>query len=155
LRLDGVPDGVKAMIKQQLGEKLDAAREQKNEGETKSQQKFRLALIAEVARHLGAGIRDGKELTIDLDVDKKTQVLSVDVQLTALPNTELAKTINQVGGAKSLFGGLMHKEAALNVLVHVDLPDKLREALGEVIDEGGKKAIADTKDEGKKSQVAK
>lgn len=155
LRLEQIPDAVKQMILQGVAEKLDAALEKKGDNETKAQHTFRVALIREVGKQLTAAVRDGKDLDFEVDVDKRAEVLRVDVQLTGQPNSELAGTISRIGEAKSLFGGLMHKDAALNVLLNVSLPEKLREALNLVIDEGGKKAVEETKEEGKKIQVAK
>src|SRR5262249_1798812 len=68
LRVDQIPDGVKQMILQGLGEKLDGAVQEKQAGETNAQQLFRVALVREVGKHLAAAFRDGKELSFDLDV---------------------------------------------------------------------------------------
>jgi hypothetical protein len=155
VRIDQVPENVKQMLLEKLVEGWqDGAGKQKGKT-SKAQQEFQEMLTQELVRYLRAAANEGKELTVELDVDKKAQTLRVDLLFTALPDTELAKTIGKIGAQRSLFGGLMHKDAALNALLHFSLSDKLRAKLIAVVDEGAKKAEAEIKDEGKKVQLGK
>ncbi len=155
LLLENVPEADRDKLRQKLDQKLADMLAKQVGGESKAQEAFRFALVREVQKQLTAAIKDGKELSIDLDVNRQTEQLTVDLKLTARSDTDLAKTIAGISAAKSQFGGLLHRDAAMNVLVNVQLPEKLREALNRVIEEGGKKAIEETREDAKKGQVTR
>ena len=108
-------------------------------------------------RYLQAAINDGQELSFEIDIDKKTQQLRIDLVFSARPGSDLAKTIQQFGAARSLFGGLLHKDAALNALIHFSLPEKLRGQFTAFVQEAAKKALEESKDKerDKKLQLSK
>src|SRR5262249_18431722 len=113
----------------------------------------RVALVREIGRQVTAAIRDGTELNADLDINPKTNALTADVTLGAKPGSTLATTIAKLGQARSLFGGLLRDDAAMNALLSYGLPDKLRSALAGLINEAAKKALAETTDPAKQAQV--
>jgi hypothetical protein len=153
LRVDQVPDMAKQLILQHLNDELDKILEAKDKGVSAAQNAFRVALVREIGRQLTAAIRDGTELNAELDIDPKTKALTADVTLGAKPGSTLATTIDKLGQAKSLFGGLLRDDAAMNALLSYSLPDKLRAALTGVINEAAKKALAETTDAARQAQV--
>jgi hypothetical protein len=153
LRVDQVPDMAKQILLQHLHGELDNVLEVKEKGVGPAQQAFREQLVKEIGRQLTSAVRDGQELTADVDVDAKSGVFTADVRMTARPGSLLATTIAKLGQGKSLFAGLLRDDAAMNLLVRHDLPDKLRSALGGLIAEAAKKSLAETSDEAKKKQI--
>jgi hypothetical protein len=153
LRVDQVPDMAKQILLQHLNDQVDKILEAKEKAGGAAQHAFREQLVKEIGRQLTSAVRDGLELNADLDVDARSSVFTADVRLTAKPGSPLATTIDKLGQGKSLFAGLLRDDAAMNLLVHYDLPDKLRSALGGLIADAAKKSLAETSDEAKKKQI--
>ncbi|MCI0464696.1 MAG: hypothetical protein L0Z62_47845, partial [Gemmataceae bacterium] len=153
MRVDQVPDMAKQFVVEQLGGHIRTALDKKEEGESEAQYAFRAQLLKEIEKHLAMALRDGTELNAEVDVDAKTSTLTADLTLGAKSGSEFADTLSKLGQAKSLFGGLMHDSAALNVLVHAPLPDKIKTVLQSVVDEAAGKVLAATSDETKKKQA--
>jgi hypothetical protein len=153
LRVDQVPDMAKQILLQHLNDGLDKVLEVKEKNSGPAQNAFREQLVKEIGRQLTSAIRDGLVLNADIDVDAKSSVFTADVRMTAKPGSLLATTIDKLGQGKSLFAGLLRDDAAMNLLVHHELPDKLRSALGGLISEAAKKSLAETSDEAKKKQI--
>ena len=153
LRIDQAPEMAKQMLLQHLNDTLDKALDVKEKKGGPAQIQFREELVKEIGRQLRSVIREGAELNADLDVDAKTNALTLDIGLTAKPGTALAATLEKLGQSKSQFAGLLRKDAAMNVLVSYTLPDKLRSALGALINDAAKKSLAETSDAAKRKQV--
>ncbi len=154
LRLDQVPAMAKEIIAQHLLAEV-AKLETKEKGVSDAQHVVKTALMRELSKQLLAVVRDGVELHADVDVHRKTNALTADVTLTAKPNSALARTLEKLGKGKSLFTGLMRDDAAMNGLVHYSLPEKLKDALGALVSEATKKALAETTDPAKQKQVVR
>src|SRR5262249_46641770 len=86
-------------------------------------------------------IRDGSELTVRANVDRKAGALSAEVTVTGKLKSELAATIAAVGKGQTQLAGIWQADAAVNVLLHAALPASVRESLAPVIDEGIRKAV--------------
>jgi hypothetical protein len=153
LRVDQVPDMAKQIVLQTLNAELDKILEAKDKGVGAAQDAFRVALVREIGRQLTSAIRDGTELNAELDINPKTNALTADLTLGAKPGSTLATTIEKLGQARSLFGGLLRDDAAMNALLSYGLPDKLRSALTGLITEAAKKALAESTDPAKQAQV--
>jgi hypothetical protein len=155
VRLDQVPEAVKAIAINQVELKLSEAQEQKPAGETEAQHEFKVQAIKEVARKLTAVVNEGGELTVRLDVDRQANDLAVEVTLAGKSRSDLAAGIADLGRSKSLFAGAVGGDVALNVLVHGAMPDSLRKAFGPVVDEGIRTHLEKEKDEAKRAEAAK
>src|SRR5262249_39975989 len=121
--------------------------------ESEVQAGFRAALIREVGKQLANALRDGTELNADIDVDSRAKEIRADVRLGAKPGSELAATLEKMGTLKSPLAPLLRKDDALNMLIHFELPDKLRDAFANVIEEAARKVLAETSDEVKQKQA--
>jgi len=75
--------------------------------------------------------------------------------LTGKSGSALATNVADLGKMKSIGAGLIGSDSAMNFLVHLSMPEKLRKALEPVIDEGLKKAIDEEKDQTKRDLGAK
>jgi len=78
----------------------------------------------------------------------------VEASLTGKEGTALAKQIAALGKRGSLFGGTLAGNAALGVLLHVALPNDLRDTLGKGAEEAINKDLEKEKDPAKRAQLA-
>jgi hypothetical protein len=122
-------------------------------GETPAHAKFRAAAVDEFNTWVGAVLREGGELGLRLDVDRKAADLSLSVSLTGKPDSDLTSHIRDLGQIKSIAASLVGKDSAINGLVHVSLPAKLRNALAPLIDEGEKKLLDKQEDQNKRALI--
>lgn len=149
LRMNGIPAGVRDEFLKELAKNTDAANGQKLPDESEALTKFRIALLANMQDQFKAYLTDGNELALRFDIDQKAGEVSIDTSFNAKPGTKLAANLKS-WEAKSLFGGALGSDSALNLLVNVAMADDLKKALGPVIDEGMVKAIqAQSKDSDK------
>src|SRR5262249_37298770 len=77
--------------------------------------------------------------------------LTADSRLSAAAGSQLSKSLEELGKSRSLFGALLKPDAALNMLVHLALPENLRQVLGPVIDDEIKKDVEKEKDAAKRA----
>jgi hypothetical protein len=98
---------------------------------------------------------DGGPLELRIDLDRKTEELSLEISFAGKPSTELAASIKKLGDAESVFGGLVGKNSAANGSLHVILPETVRKAMEPVLDEVVKKSIEKETDKTKREQAEK
>jgi len=115
---------------------------QPNEGDDAF--KARLAFIKMYQDAFIALVRDGKELALDLAIDPKTETLGVELTSSAVSGTPYAAALRTFSGLKSKFSG-MTANAAMAGAVSVPLGKGLRDLIGQTIDQGKEKALADPK----------
>jgi len=151
LRLGQIPEGVRTMLLDGLKEALGKAEDKP--GETKAQKAFRVALTKEIQRIVENVLKDGDELNADIDIDGQTKQLAMDLTLTGKANSALAKNIAKLGERKTLFAGVLHKDAALNGLINFELPADLQGALAGILEETIGQVSGTLKDEDKRKQA--
>jgi hypothetical protein len=153
LRLDQIPKPAKFIAAFTVEQELSKVRDKKEPGESEKQKEFRVSVLNEISRQFKAILEDGSELNANLDINKQSGELSVDVNFTGKSSSALAKEISDLGKAASLFGGLAGPNSAAHGLVHYLLPDRIREAFESVVDEVVSKGLAGINDEGKRKQA--
>jgi hypothetical protein len=152
IRLDHVPDMLKQMALSQFEVHTADAKEHKPARETPAQSKLRLAVIDFASKQIRMLVRDGQALDLDLTVDRATQDLGFEANLTGKPGTALAKDISALAERASVFASSL--SPAANVSVNLSIPKELREVLVGAIKEGFEEGIKHEKDEHKR-EVAK
>ena len=152
-RVDQIPNDAKLIALAQLEEALLAAQKKGNPNETKLQEEFRVALLRDVNKLGSSLIREATEVRFDLDVIDKTKEMTVNFSITGKPNSELAKTIQNLGSLKSPLAGLIKKDLAFDGGVHFVLPEALQKAFGDVIDEAVERSLGGIQDAKKKQQA--
>jgi len=155
LNIDAIPANLKDLAIQEIEQGIANLKEQKDPGETDAQHKLKGQILDEVSKQVIALIKDGGEVSLSLNIDRAKHDLSLEFSLSGKPDSKLAVSIADLGKAKSLFGGLIGKDSALNGLINVALPENVNKLLGPVIDEGIKKALEEEKDKAKREQAAK
>jgi hypothetical protein len=119
----------------------------KRPGETELQHKFRKAIADEMMTQFKSLLKDGKGVTFRVDVDRTAGELTVSLNTTARPGSPLAGLIEGLGKKPGVGATLVSREAAVNGLLHLALPAKLRKALEPAIDEGLQTALKRVQDE--------
>jgi hypothetical protein len=153
IQLDQVPEAAKVITTAQVEQALQEAQDHKIPGETPAQKAFRTALLQEVAKLIATVLKEGKELKAEVDVSKKSGDLAGAFSLSGLPGSQMATGIDAMGRSSSLFGGLLKKGAAFNGTGHLQLPEALAKALGDVVDEARGMAAGSIQEPTKKQHV--
>src|SRR5262249_5476130 len=99
-------------------------------------------------------LRDGEELGVHLNVDRKKNDVSLQLTLNGKPDSKLAAGIAELGHGKSQFGALFTENAGLRGELTVALPESLRKAFAAVIDENVAQALEKEKDPAKRKAGA-
>jgi hypothetical protein len=153
--IDKIPAELKKVMIGQSANQIAGLKDKKQEGETDAQHRLRIAMADEAADFVKTLVNDGGELTLSWDVDRAKGDLSMSLSLTGKPDTKLSKHFADLGAAKSVGAGLIGKDSALNGLVHLSLPERVRKAMEPAIDEGFKKALENEKDKDKRDAAEK
>lgn len=153
IRFDRIPTEVKQILAQQMELRLNNELEKKQEGETEVQHKFRAAMLKDLAERVNRVFSEGRTLTFQLNLDRKTDELFIDLSLSGLKGSQLAANIAELGKAKSLFGAALGTDSAMNMLVNVALPADAQKLWAQVIEEAIKQALEKEKDKEKREQA--
>jgi hypothetical protein len=155
LRIDQIPEDVRDALLKGLSDQFGGLADLKKGDAQKLPKSFEDTLKSEIERIFTSILKDGEELTALIDIEAKTKQLKAELSLTAKPNSDLAKSFQKLGQRKTLFAGVLHKDAALNGLFSFELPPALKEAANALVKDAAAKVLGDTKDEKKKEQAAK
>jgi hypothetical protein len=153
LNLDQIPSQLKDLVGVGIDTALDTEKDKEPPGETKAQKAFREAAIDEVARQAKAVLADGAALAVRLNVDRKTDDLTLELSVAGKAGSALAKDIKALGAFKSVAASLVDPKSAVNAGVAVRLPEAVRKYLGPVVDEAIQKALDNEADENKRELV--
>jgi hypothetical protein len=140
-RLDQVPDFVKNLLIGQVEVKLAELQEKKTPGESEAQQALKVQLTKEIAKQFATFLNEGGAVAYRVNVDRKANKLAQELTVTPVAKSKLATTIADLSQSKSRFGSLARPDAALNLLVHMALPEDVREAVLKAATEGIRKGI--------------
>jgi hypothetical protein len=144
-----IPEALKDQFLNLLEAQIAQQRERKP-GEKDAEFKGRVAgqdLASEAIQRL---VKDGDAVALELNLNRKTAEMSLDLSLTARPDTAMAKSLRALGGRRSRFESLTH-DAALGYWASLPLAKEFRDVIGSGFDEGFKKGLNQaTSDEQKK-----
>jgi hypothetical protein len=153
LDLAQVPAELKRTVIGQTELRLANLKDEKVPGETAAQKDFRVAVIDEAASRLKSLLNEGGDVNLSLDLDRKATDLSLSLSLTGKPGSALAADISSLAQTRSVAAGLLGSDAAVDGFLHVSLPEKLRQALQPVLDEGVKTILTQAKDAGERDAM--
>ncbi len=149
VQLGEIPEALKEQVLNQLQGQAAQQRDRKP-GENDAQYKGRVAgqdLATDAFERL---IKDGDALALELGLDRQTTEVSLDLALTARPNTPMAKSFGSLKGHRSRFEGL-GRDAAIAFWADLPLAKELRDVLASGFDQGFKESLKQVKsDEQKK-----
>src|SRR5262245_4232868 len=151
VRLDRLPKQAKQTAIATIEQELQKAQEAKTGGETEKQKAFRIACVTEITKCIASILKEGKEATLNLELDKEK--FNFTLMLNGQPNSELAKMITKMGQDPSAFGALKTKNAAFTGALHLVLPESVDAALSAVVDEAAAQVKKSLQDPAKKKQA--
>jgi hypothetical protein len=143
IRLDRVPASYKDLVLQQTEQNLQKQRERK-EGEKEADYKARMAGMKLVQDGYERVLREGREMSVDLDVSSNRGQLVLALNLDAPPGTILADALKQFGSKQSLFRGL-EKGAAAGVRGIIPMAEPLRDTIRTGLEQS-RRQLKDEKD---------
>jgi hypothetical protein len=150
VHVDRIPENLKQFAIPQI-ERALADVKKAEKGESKAQLELKKQVADELASRLATLIRDAGAVEMRVDIDRQTDTLAWDLSLEAKPGSKLATLLADVGNSKSLFGGLARSDSAASGLLHLTLPETIRQALPALIDEEYQKAHDKETDAGKRT----
>lgn len=149
-RFDRIPADVKTFVLGQFEHQLQEGRK-KNENANKSaaEKALEAVLVDAVAGSAKMLADDGKELSLKVFVDAKTDDLSFELTLTAMDGTPLAKNFAGLAGRTSVPAGIVaSKNPVASVIAKAGLPEELKKKLVPAIDAIVKDAVDNSGDRG-------
>jgi hypothetical protein len=147
LNMSGVPKEIRTMILGQVEMRLAELKEKENRNETPAQTAFRKKTIDEVSRTLKALLAEGGRGTAQVTVDQKASTLTASVTFTPKSGTDLARRIKGVAETSSIVAGLISKDSAASGRLTVSLPEELRKAAANGVDDTLAQMLRGVKDE--------
>jgi hypothetical protein len=133
--LEGVPADIKKTILGQAELRIADLKDQKRPGESEAQRKFHQALLDEGFAQFKAIVSDGKELTLRLDIDRKSNDATLSLSFSGKTGSKLAGKIADLARVPSLGTALVAPKAAASWDIHLSLPDNLRPTFAATIDD--------------------
>jgi hypothetical protein len=153
LRLDAVSDQYKQIALSSLEKQTNRLKRQHPPRETAAQKQVREKLLDQLAATGALIIKDGSELTAQVDVDRAKAGLALQLTFSGKSGSELRQKIAALGNQTSLFAGVAGSGTAARVLVHFTLPDNVREALGPLVDNAVKELPQKERDPTKREMI--
>jgi hypothetical protein len=154
VRLDQFSNDIKQLAMGQLGLRLADIRDRDFAGNNKAEKEFWKQAFEEFSSRMKAVLRDGQELSVHLNVDRKKNDVSLEMSLDGKPSSKLEASIAELGQGKSQFGALLKENAALRGELTLALPDSLRKAFAAVIDDNIAQGLEKEKDPAKRKAGA-
>jgi hypothetical protein len=153
LRLDAVSDQYKQIALSSLEKQTNRLKRQHPPRETAAQKQVREKLLDQLAATGALIIKDGSELTAQVDVDRAKEGLALQLTFSGKSGSELRQKIAALGKQTSLFAGVAGSGTAARVLVHFTLPANVREALGPLVDNAVKELPQKEQDPTKREMI--
>lgn len=86
-------------------------------------------------------IDEAEAFTIGVNIDEKTGQTYMDITMTALPGTEMAKQMTAMKGVRSSYSGFMNDDATMTMLFSTMVPEKDAEAAVEMLSVARERAM--------------
>ena len=135
LHFDRLPADVKKVVIGQLELKIADGKQRTDPGETPAQQKLRAWAVERLLEVVSSTLNDGKELAIRLDVEPKTDDLSLELTMTAKDGSATAAFFRSLSGQSGRAAALTGaKDPVAAAALRLTLPEKARIELGPVVD---------------------
>ena len=136
LRLDRVPKDMKKFVIGTVEEQLNALKDMKLPGETDAMGKFKTAAIDKLTGALKSVLEDGRSVALKVNLDKKADDLSFELEFKPVAGSKLAKDVAGMKDGKSVIAGaLAGKDVAAKLTFGLALPADLKKAFDPAADD--------------------
>lgn len=133
LRLDRIPAPLKQMVLNNLKQRDDESRQRKP-GETDEQYRGRMAGLSFVENGFASLVRDGREMTLDVEINEQAETFSMTLGIDAMPGTEMAGALKAFGDRRGRFASFW-RDAAVTLQGVVPVPDSFRALIRKSLDD--------------------
>jgi hypothetical protein len=141
-----IPEGLKKAFLAQV--ELGLAKEKdKKDPKGKENDVIRAQVLDQVGNGFASLVNDGGPVSLDLNIDRKTEDLSLQISVAGKPNSTLAKAIADLAKVNSLFAGLHQANSAVSATVYSLLPESMRQSVGTKIIDHLKEGLSKEKNE--------
>jgi hypothetical protein len=135
VHLDRIPADVKKTVLGQFELQVNDAKERAEPNETPAQKKLRLWALDRLTPSLQSVLDGGKDLSVRLLIDPKSDDLTAEVTFSAANGSELAKTFRGLSGQSAKAAALAGAKSPVAAAgVRFSLPESARKDLAPVID---------------------
>jgi hypothetical protein len=136
LRIDRLPETAKKLAIAQVENQLGMGKDQPIPNETPAIKAFKDKAIDETAANIKSLLEGGQEAALRFNVDPKREEVALELELTGVKDSKLAKDIASIRENKSVVGGaLSSSEAAMSFNLSVGLSSSLKQLLPAVVDD--------------------
>jgi len=142
-----IPEGLKKAFLAQLELGLAKAKDTKKPNESKEEAALRTQFMDQMGNFFASLVNDGGPVSLDVNIERKAEDLSLQISVTGKPNSNLAKAIADLAKVNSLFAGLHQANSAVSATVYSLLPESLRQTVGTNIIDKLKKDLGKEKNE--------
>ena len=138
LHIDQIPEKVAKQFMEQVEEKVKQDEEEQKERAGVSEEELKGARFGRdaVLKAFKEILHNGSTLSVRIDIDQKSEKLSSDISLKGKSGTSLAKSIEQLGQAKSRFAALAGPDLAFGLFGHFGLPEGFGKLIYEAAEHG-------------------
>ena len=150
LHLDQIPEKYRDLLITGMEQQLAKEKAKEEPNETPAQKAFRPVFIDEMGAQIRSVLEDGADLSISLDVDHEAGELSTILRFSGKSGSKLAENMADLGNKKSVGASLLGADSAANLIFNVALPEKLRKAVSDAVDEAVKKGLEDASAKGQR-----
>jgi hypothetical protein len=155
LHIDQIPEKVRDLAVSQVESQLDAAKDEKKEGETPAEHRAKGEFIDVVKKYVVSVLKEGGQVALRFDVDEKAKELSAELGLSGKKGSSLAKDIAALAERKSVVAGLVGPDSVLSFTLNLPNDEKFSAAMQGLVKEGIQKDIAKEENKEKKEQAEK
>jgi hypothetical protein len=141
VRIDRFPEQLKKFAMGVIEQQLAEAKRFPIPNETDTIKTLKEVSVDCVADGIKQVLFDTKEITLKLDVDTKTDELALELTVSGVKGSDLAKTIAS-WKSKSVVSAALLDKPALALTANVGLPQSIKKALAPAIDEGVKLGLS-------------
>lgn len=135
VHLDRIPEDVKKTVLGQFELKVNDAKEQVEPNETSARKKLRLWALDRLTATVQLVLADGKDLSLRLLIDPKSDDLTAEATFSARSGSELAKVFRGLAGQPAKAAALAGaKSPVASAGMRFSLPEPVRKDLAPVID---------------------
>lgn len=155
LHVDQISNDLKQLALGQIGLQLAELRDKRFPGETEAETEVWKQMFEDIGSRIRMLLRDGKDVALRLDLDRKSGDLSAELMLDGKPQSKLATALVELGQASSLFGRVRGSDSAARTAVNFSLPENVRSAVAAFVDERLTSALQKEQDEKRRERAKK
>ncbi|HEX3148311.1 MAG TPA: hypothetical protein VHR66_09530 [Gemmataceae bacterium] len=136
VRIDRMPKDMKNLAIAAIETQLAAGKDQPIPNETKAMKEFKEKTIDELTANIKELLESGEEASLHLNVDPKAQEVAVEIEMSGVKGSKLAKDIKSIRDNKSVVGGaIASPDTAFSLTLSAGLPGNLKKLFPAVVDD--------------------